>query len=333
MVNMTNKVVLVVGSLVLGAAGAWFMSSFAFRLGLLDLPNERSSHSLPTPRGGGIGILAAFIFSALVLEIPYAFWAPAVFLAAVGFFDDRLGLTPKVRLFFQFLAAVIVLSSLDYNGVGFLAVFLSAIFFALFIVGTTNFYNFMDGINGIAGITGVAAFGLIAIFLMKSGLDFNLRLFAICLTVSILGFLPFNIPKSKLFMGDVGSILLGFVFASMVVHLSTDVSTFICLASFLAPFYADALTTLYVRWRDGEKLFEAHRRHLYQFLANEIGYPHWVVSVAYGIAQMIVGLLMIWAWTIGINIQIALLALVVAVYLFLFVYFKRWHHQKEMASL
>lgn len=309
------------------------MYRFAFKLGLIDLPNKRSSHSQPTPRGGGIGVLAAFMFSAIILKIPYAFWVPAVCLAIVSFFDDKLDLTPKIRLFFQLLAAIILLISLDYNGLGLFIVLLVAFFFALFIVGTTNFYNFMDGINGIAGITGVVAFSLIAIFLNNYSSYFDLTLFAICMVASILGFLPFNIPKAKVFMGDVGSVLIGFVFASMVVYFTSDVSTFICLVSFLAPFYADAITTLYMRWRDGEKLFEAHRRHLYQFLANEIGYPHWMVSSVYGITQMIIGLLMIQAWKVGITAQVILLFFIVVLYLFLLLYFKKWHHQKRINAL
>ncbi|MBW1792430.1 MAG: UDP-N-acetylmuramyl pentapeptide phosphotransferase, partial [Deltaproteobacteria bacterium] len=98
---------------------------------------------------------------------------------------------------------------------------------------------------------------------------------AICILLACLGFLPFNMPTAKVFMGDVGSILLGFVFAGMVVYLSKNFMDFICLVAFLFPFYVDELTTMFVRVRDGEKLSKPHRRHLYQLLANEYQIPHW----------------------------------------------------------
>ena len=91
-------------------------------------------------------------------------------------------------------------------------------------------------------------------------------------------------------MGDVGSILLGFVFAGMVVFLSGNLLDFICMAGFLFPFYADELNTMIVRLRDGENLTKPHRRHLYQLLANEYGIAHWKVSLGYGLFQLIVGI-------------------------------------------
>jgi Fuc2NAc and GlcNAc transferase len=97
-------------------------------------------------------------------------------------------------------------------------------------------------------------------------------------------------PKARVFMGDVGSILLGFAFAGMVVWLSKSLLDFVSLAAFLFPFYADELTTIVVRLRDGESLLNPHRRHLYQLLANEYGIAHWKVSLGYGLFQLIVGI-------------------------------------------
>jgi Fuc2NAc and GlcNAc transferase len=105
-----------------------------------------------------------------------------------------------------------------------------------------------------------------------------------------LGFLPFNMPKARVFIGDVGSILLGFVFAGLVVLLSKSFLEFVCLVGFLFPFYADELTTEYVRLRDGENVLKPHRRHVYQLLANEMGVDHWKVSVGYGVLQAVVGI-------------------------------------------
>jgi Fuc2NAc and GlcNAc transferase len=119
------------------------------------------------------------------------------------------------------------------------------------------------------------------------------------MAAACLGFLPFNFPKAKVFMGDVGSVLLGFVFAALVVSLFRDLLDFVCLASYLFPFYVDELTTMVVRLKDGENLLNAHRRHVYQLLANEGGIPHWKVSLFYGFIQVLVGATVLWMRTFG----------------------------------
>ena len=147
----------------------------------------------------------------------------------------------------------------------------------------------MDGINGIASVTGIAGFGLLALFNHISGGPGILTVLPVCIALSCLGFLPFNFPTARVFMGDVGSILLGFVFASLVVLISKSFSDFVSLAGFLFPFYADEFVTMAVRIKDGENLLKPHRRHFYQLLANELGIPHWKVSAGYGLLQLIAG--------------------------------------------
>jgi len=274
-------------SMLLGGIGAWKIGKWGYLLGLLDKPNDRSSHDRPTPKGGGIGILAAFIFSSLILKLPLAFWTPAAFLALVSLYGDKYDLSPMVRLPLQILAAFFFLFLI--SDIWTPTSVLWFIFLSVFIVATANWYNFMDGINGIAGITGIVGFSLLAVFNILSNGDARYSILSICIAFSCLGFLPFNFPKAKVFMGDVGSILLGFVFASLVVLLSNNLLDFLCLVSFLFPFYADELMTMAIRIRDRENLFEPHRRHLYQFLANEMHISHWKVSVAYGLLQIAVG--------------------------------------------
>ena len=111
------------------------------------------------------------------------------------------------------------------------------------------------------------------------------------------------IPKHAR-MGDIGSILLGFVFAEMVVVFSTNFLDFICLASFLFPFYADELTTMYVRLKGHENLTQPHRRHLYQLLANELAIPHWKISVGYGLMQFVVGASVIFLKPLGLVVLV-----------------------------
>lgn len=301
---MMNGIAISFGGFFLGLAGAWFMSRYAYKLELLDLPNERSSHSKPTPRGGGIGILAAFTLSSVFLEVSISIWLPASILAAISFFDDRMGLSPKVRLIAQFVAAVLVVEGIVAADKSFMFRFLQIFFWSFFIVATTNFFNFMDGINGIAGITGAIGFLLVSYFGYLNGASQVAIILSCCLASACLGFLPFNLPIAKVFLGDIGSVLLGFAFSIMVIWLSKCFADFICLITFMFPFYADSLTTLFIRLRNGEKLTQAHRRHLYQVLANEFAHPHWKVSIGYGGVQFLSGLLMIFAMHVGFIWQI-----------------------------
>lgn len=280
--------------MILGGTGAWIVGHYAGSIGLIAQPNSRSSHDEPLPNGGGMGILAAFAVSSIVLKIPVTFWIPAALLSLLSFLGDRIEVSLKIRLFVQFAAALILLSAcFSSNQFPVLNIYLTILLIlvcAVYIVGTANFYNFMDGIDGISGITGIVGFGLIALHTHISGNIGTFTFLSICISLACLGFLPFNMPRAKVFMGDVGAILLGFVFSGMVVLLSKDLLDFICLAAFLLPFYADELTTMVVRIKDHDRLTEAHRKHFYQLLANEKCIDHWKISTGYGIAQLIIGL-------------------------------------------
>ena len=158
----------------LGAAGAWLIAGMAFREHLLDTPNERSSHTVPTPRGGGVGILAAFIMAGLTLRIPTTFLFAAILISAVSFYGDYIRISVKFRLVFQVLSALMFLFpllprlsaqySLSGFGVSPFLFLLILLTIFIFLIGTANFYNFMDGINGIAGLSGVIGFGLLGLY-------------------------------------------------------------------------------------------------------------------------------------------------------------------------
>ena len=280
-------------SLVSSGTGAWIIANYGYKLGLLDSPDKRSSHHNVTPKGGGVGIMAAFVIVSFALTISKSFWVPIALLSLFSFFGDRFDISPKLRLCSQFTASMVLLLGFFWTNQGQIVEYLLIIPLSVFIVGTANFYNFMDGINGIAGITGLVGFGLLALFASFSGAESSFVVLTTCMSLSCLGFLPFNIPKAKVFMGDVGSILIGFMFAVVVVVVSKDFLDFVCLASFLFPFYADELTAMAVRIRDGDNLMQAHRRHLYQLLANEKGISHWKISAGYGLLQLIVGISML----------------------------------------
>ncbi len=280
----------VLSGFLLGYSGAWLVMRFGGRLGTMDMPSSRSSHHKEVPKGAGLGILAALVFASLVLQIPVFIWVPALVISLASFWGaDKYILPVSQRLVIHFSCSlfflVFFLSSKQADALA-LAAWLPVLFF---IVGTANFYNFMDGIDGIAGITGFLAFLLTAFYARLSGLDQAFVYLGLALAFSCLGFLCFNIPRAKVFLGDVGSILLGFVFACLVVFLSRDLSDFMVMAGFLAPFYFDELFTMVVRIKHRDSLIEPHRKHIYQILVNEAGIGHWKVALGYGMVQLAIG--------------------------------------------
>jgi len=275
-------------SALIGWGGALFVARQGHCLGLVDIPTTRSSHAQPTPKGGGIGLLAAVVLTGLALRLPWHIWASAMVVSAFSIWTDRRDIRPSTRLKVHFLAAFLLLFGQAGWGTGRWSDLLMYVPWAVFIVGTANIYNFMDGINGIAGITGVVAFGLLGTFHAYYQVD-GTALWYWSLAAACAGFLPLNLPQARVFMGDVGSILLGFLFASGVVAASHSLQDFLCVVSFLFPFYADELTTMYIRLRMRENLTVAHRRHMYQLLVNELGYAHWKIAMVYGVMQAAIG--------------------------------------------
>lgn len=294
--------------------------------GFLDMPGERSSHFRPTPKGGGVGIVLAFVAVAVARDVPMHLWLPLCALAALSFANDLRGIAPDRRLAAQVLAAAVTLGgawwfgSIAWSGILLLPT-------VLFVVGTTNCFNFMDGINGIAGICGVTALsGLIAYGVM---VDAQLLLPVAAVIGGVIGFLPFNMPRARLFMGDAGSIFLGFLFAVTICISSRSWTEFFVLASFLYPFYADEAVTMAERiWR-GESLMQPHRRHLYQFLANELGVAHWKVSAGYGLVQLVVILFAVVAGRQGLWAVLALDLVLLGVWVAVHWNVKRRFHRRR----
>jgi len=279
-------------SFVIGLVGAFLVAHRGFYWGLIDAPNTRSSHRIPIPKGGGIGILVVFIVAALWWRIPWTLWIPACIVSLVSLLGDYRDVSFKIRLAVQVGSAAIFSGSVFFGrsmseaSVGIFV--LLFIFGVLYITATANYYNFMDGINGIAGLIGTIAFSCLGLFGLFEGKDFFWVATAFGIAAACLGFLPLNFPRAKVFMGDVGSVLLGFLFASWVLWFSQSLLDFVVLASFLFPFYVDEVSTLIVRIKDRERLTKAHRRHIYQILVNQAGLSHAVVTVFYGFIQIVV---------------------------------------------
>jgi len=263
------------------------------RLEILDVPNERSSHDRPTPRGGGIGILAALVPGLLV-----GAWlqpgpldaagvavvvAATLVLAGLGFVDDRRGVRPGVKLVLQLAVAagaIAAAGSVEIVAlplVGGISLGLAApVLTVLWLVGFVNGFNFMDGIDGIAGLHA----GLAGLFLAAAawaGGGEGAVWLAIPLAGASLSFLLVNWSPAKVFMGDVGSLPLGFLLALGAVLGTPFVTGFLILG----PFVFDTGWTLLRRARRGENLLTAHRSHLYQRLVLA-GWSHARVSILYG---------------------------------------------------
>ena len=305
---------LILSGFLIGITGSWVVMKYGSVMGAIDLPSNRSSHHEGIPKGGGFGILAAFILSSLVLNIPIFIWLPGIIISLVSFWGgDKHLCSVAQRLFVHFGCSLFFLVFFLLSKQAPLVMYLICLPLSVFIVGTANFYNFMDGIDGIAGITGFFGFILVAFFNELSGLDPAYGYFSLVLAFSCLGFLCFNTPRAKVFLGDVGSILLGFVFACLIIFLAQDMTDFMVMAGFLAPFYFDELFTMVVRIRSRDSLIEPHRKHIYQVLVNEAGIGHWKVSLGYGMMQLIIGFSAIFIqpkgviWILGIYVAYGLI--------------------------
>lgn len=306
-------------------------------LHLLDHPNERSLHRTPTPRTGGLAIIASVVIGLLAAAAVVALSKPSapvlpkglasgsvwivgsmLLVCVVSFMDDRMGLSASLRFIVQIAAAVIVvggvgltLSSIPIPMIGTIPLgWMAGPVSAVFLVWMANLYNFMDGMDGFAGGMTVFGFGFLAFFGWQVGHPF-MFLIATLVAVSALGFLIHNFPPARIFMGDVGSITVGFLAGTLILlGLRDKVFEFWVPILIFSPFILDATATLIRRAVGGQKIWEAHREHFYQRLVLS-GWGHQktvsaeyavmavsgLLAVAYQYAgeQWKLGLLVLWA--------------------------------------
>ena len=325
---------------VLALAASYFgvaaMRRMAERYRFLDIPNARSSHTRPTPRGGGLAIVAVVLgglwfYAALCPGIPWlalgVFTFGAVLIAWISGWDDLHSLPVWVRFTAHGLAAVLAILAFGYwhtvgwPGLGGFSLGLFGVLLTfLWIVGLTNAYNFMDGIDGIAGGQAlVAGLGWAALGWI-SGQPL-VGIMGLLIAAANLGFLGHNWPPARIFMGDVGSAFLGFSFAALTVLASQSNPVFVLAGiALIWPFIFDAVFTFARRLCRGEKIWVAHRSHLYQRLVIS-GLSHGQVSGLYiglailgtflaialvqewqcmaviGAVAIVVAALSLWAWT------------------------------------
>ncbi|MBK9156266.1 MAG: glycosyltransferase family 4 protein [Chloracidobacterium sp.] len=271
---------------------------FSGRFASIDIPNERSSHERPTLRGGGIVIVAVccvlYAAGSLVFNHPinWGYLAGAVIIASVSWADDHFDLPAVIRFTAHTVAAVVLifhsgpLTGIDITGTGQVVSFtwFAPLVSVLWIIWMTNAFNFMDGIDGIAGAQGVVSgIGWILFGTMIGATP--IHLFSGVVLFSCLGFLIFNWSPARIFMGDVGSAFLGFTLSAMPLigrdrMAGMDPLYFLAAIGFLWLFVYDTLFTFFRRLIKGEKVWKAHRSHLYQNLTDRWG-SHARVSLLY----------------------------------------------------
>lgn len=260
----------------------WMVRVRARALGVVDLPNNRSSHRHPVPRGGGLGIAVAFLcgvglFGLLGVIPPRmaaAFFGGGAMVALVGWLDDRYGLTAAIRAVVHLAAAIWMVAwngsihGLSLGSITLPLGMIGPLLAAVAIVWLTNLYNFMDGIDGIAGAQAVVAGAGGAVIASLCGNE-AVALIALLLASASLGLLPHNWPPARVFMGDVSSGLLGYAFAGLAIFGETSGGpTALSWAILLGVFVVDATMTLAERTARREKWHEAHRCHAYQRMVD-----------------------------------------------------------------
>lgn len=264
--------------------GAWLVRRYALRRGLLDHPGERRSHRVPTPRGGGLGIVGAWLFVLALCSVGWPERMPSLLammggmslVAGIGWIDDHRALTPWSRLAIHAVAASLLGWAIWREGGGMAG---SALGFASALV-LVNVWNFMDGIDGLAAsqaAIAAAAYALIAE-------DPATIAMAWALAAACCGFLPLNFPKARIFLGDVGSGALGYALASLLALVAVESggrpAAWPMLLIPLSAFLIDASLTLCRRMLRGDRWWTAHVEHAYQQLAFRAG-AHWPVTLAY----------------------------------------------------
>jgi len=288
---------------------------YALRTKLIDIPNERSSHTVPTPRGGGVAIVFAFLIALPVMkllgligpELMCGLLGGGLLVAAVGFADDHNHIPARWRLLGHFAAAgwalfwLKGLAPLSIAEMTFDLGFAGSVLALIYLVWMLNLYNFMDGIDGLASAEAICAcLGSCLIYGLTGYVE--LVWVALGLAASVGGFLCWNFPPARIFMGDAGSGFLGLVLGLIALDAAWKSSDFLwSWLILLGVFIVDATCTLVRRLLSGEKVYEAHRSHAYQYAARRYG-SHKVVVFA------VVGINLLWLTPLAVAVGVGLLS-------------------------
>ena len=296
----------------------------ALKTNRLDIPNERSSHTSPTPRGAGLAVVVAFLLGLVALlvdksisdDVFLAIALPGLIVAIIGLLDDRGRLTSaKWRLVGHFACALLAVwlvgglpelplanATIDFG----LAGDITAV---VYLVWMLNLFNFMDGIDLITGVQTVTTSAGVAMLLLASTESDFWKVFVV-ITASILGFLFFNLPPAKIFLGDVGSGFIGFITAVISLAIAKDEPLVAwAMIILLGVFVTDATVTLLRRLLSREHVYVAHRTHAYQHLSKKLN-RHLPVSLGVGAINLL--FLLPIAWLVAESKIIPIFGLLIA---------------------
>jgi len=254
--------------------------------GMIALPGERQSHHQATPTGGGLGIVFSIVLTSFCLQLfsplPVFWWQNMlpglILLSLVGWLDDKHAVSSLIRLLVQLAVSFWLLGFgwSEFSLAG-LSLFAGT---ALAMVWMMNMYNFMDGSNGMAGFQGVFA-GLVLAVLFQNGGQSEMAILALVVAAACAGFLPLNFPNARVFMGDVASVPLGFIFAAFMFYgIRTGSLGLVSSSLVMSLFIVDATLTLFKRAIRGERWYTAHAQHVYQRLIAQ-GWSHGGVLLLY----------------------------------------------------
>ncbi len=280
---------------------------FLRRRAIFDRPNERSSHTGLIPRGGGIAVVTVLLVTWVVVAMPtqrgevYTVVLAALLLAGISWLDDLRSLSPGIRLIAQVAAILPALFWLGQKDTLFQELIptpFNLVFAGMIWIWFINLFNFMDGIDGISGVEAAsigAGIAFVAISAPRAGLD---PVLAATVSAAAIGFLCWNWHPAKIFLGDVGSVPLGFLLGWLLLDLASD--GYWAAAAILPLYYlADATITLARRALRGEKIWLAHREHFYQ-RAVQSGRSHAAVSLGVGVCNLLLislaALSVSWPW-------------------------------------
>ena len=301
-----NLILYIAAAFLITFVGIKYFLEWLKKKQILDVPNERSSHESPTPVGGGIIIVCVSLglFYAFLLinerEIPWSYFSGAILIAIISWLDDLYSIPVGVRFLFQSLAALLVIFGSGLSGniyIPVLGIFevgkFGYLLWYLWIVWLINAYNFMDGIDGIAGLQAITA-GIGWAFIGYLQGNNEIEIYGAVIAASCAGFLLFNWQPAKLFMGDVGSAFLGYTFAVFPIFFQEKQNSgsgeFLYLSILLVWFFVfDTIRTFLLRCLNGEPIWKAHRKHLYQQLVIS-GFSHQIVTVIYGFLAFLISI-------------------------------------------
>ena len=270
------------------------------RIGMpLDRPNARSLHSKPVPRSGGLAIMAGTLAAFVLLPAPMVLAAPALALTCVSLVEDWRGLPIAVR----FVAHAVAAAAFVWLALGALPWWMQIVL-TLAVVWMTNLYNFMDGSDGLAGGMTVLGFGFLGLAALLAN-DATTALTGFCIAAAALAFLLYNFHPARIFMGDTGSIPLGFMAAALgLLGWQRDLWPLWYPAAVFSPFIVDASATLAKRILRGERFWEAHRIHYYQRLV-QMGWGHRRTALAEYALMLVCGGASFWALRQPAYVQVA----------------------------